>query len=248
MSDAVSSLEQGDIERIAALAKSTESGDHSESERLLDELTRRREATLFHELGHLTRQFHEALNTFRLDSRITTLAEKEFPDAKQRLRHVITMTGESADKSLTAAEESLPICKGLGIQAQAFNQAWGRFTQREMSAEEFRGLSHQMGDFFTQVEEGSDRVANNLNAVILAQDFQDLTGQIISRVITLVDEMELSLVELVRISGGKILVNEDEVKDDKGLKAQGPAVPGVDNDGVVGGQDDVDDLLSSLGF
>ena len=87
----------------------------------------------------------------------------------------------------------------------------------------------------------------------MAQDFQDLTGQIIKRVIQLVEEVEGNLVNLVKISGvqpvdaGEVELSEEE-KRKKAIEAEGPMVPGVDEQEVLSGQDDVDDLLSSLGF
>ncbi len=237
-------------QRIQELARMAEQGNAEGTERLIDELTNMREQSLFNELGKLTRQFHEALNSFRLDARISNLAEKDFPDAKERLRYVITMTNTSADRSLTAAEESLPLCESIGSQAANFKDEWERFTRREMSADEFRTMSGRLIEFFDQISDGSDQLKNNLNEVIMAQDFQDLTGQIITRVISLVDEMEISLVELIRISGQNLAPHaEAEKKEEEDrIKAEGPAVPGLDTEGTVSGQDEVDDLLSSLGF
>ena len=89
----------------------------------------------------------------------------------------------------------------------------------------------------------------------MAQDYQDLTGQIIRRVITLVQDVENSLVELVRITGQRMQPSavaevsaEKEKEKEKDIEACGPAVPGVDKGDIVSSQDDVDDLLSSLGF
>jgi len=90
----------------------------------------------------------------------------------------------------------------------------------------------------------------------MAQEFQDLTGQILRRVITLVQEVEDNLVELIRLSGGEKAEVEPgasaskETKNTEDiLKGVGPQVPGVGDDGgAVSGQDEVDDLLSSLGF
>jgi chemotaxis protein CheZ len=87
---------------------------------------------------------------------------------------------------------------------------------------------------------------NNLNDVLMAQDFQDLTGQIITRVITLVEEVEGNLVELIRLTGDRFAKPVEDKEAD--TVAEGPHVPGVGNKDVVANQDDVDDLLSSLGF
>lgn len=251
MADKPITLDEDFVERVRELSRYVEEGNEAEADRVLDQIAKLRESSLFQELGKLTRQFHEALNNFRLDSRITRFAEKEFPDARERLRHVVTMTAQSADRSLTATEESMPICDSIQDKAEQFKEQWQRFTNREMSADEFRQLSSELNSFFDELGQNSTQLRSNLNEVVMAQDFQDLTGQIIERVITLVDEMEDSLVELIRISGQDLVPNEaakQETEEDK-LKGTGPTIPGVDNaDEVVSGQDEVDDLLSSLGF
>lgn len=237
------------VERVRELSQHVESGNTEEADRILDQIAKLRESSLFQELGKLTREFHNALNNFRLDSRLASFAEKEFPDARERLRHVVNMTAKSADRSLTAAEESMPICDGIETQASELKGQWERFVRREMSAEEFRGLSVRLSAFFDSLGNDASLLRGNLNEVMMAQDFQDLTGQIIERVITLVDEMESSLVDLIRISGQNLREPVEQKKEDV-LKGVGPVVPGVDDaaENVVSGQDEVDDLLSSLGF
>lgn len=247
MADKPITLNEDFVERVRELAQCVEQGNEEEADRLLDQIAKLRESSLFQELGKLTRQFHESLNNFRLDSRIAQFAEKDFPDARERLRHVVNMTAQSADRSLTAAEESMPVCDDIAARAEAFKAQWQRFTNRDMSADEFRKLSGDLNGFFDDLGQNTSQLKNNLNEVVMAQDFQDLTGQIIERVITLVDEMEDSLVELIRISGQELVPGE--VKEEDKLKGTGPSIPGVDDaDNVVSGQDEVDDLLSSLGF
>jgi len=234
------------IDRVRTLAQTIDSGNTEEATRLLDELTSLREKTLFQELGRLTREFHEALQSFRLDSRIASLAAQDFPDARERLNYVVSMTAQSANRTMTAVEESMPICESLEGRAHALKQEWSRFTQRKMSPEEFRDLSRRLGEFLDGVSSDAPKLRANLQEVLMAQDFQDLTGQIIHRVVQLVDEVERNLVDLIRISGQGMAAASEEKKEDR-LAASGPPVPGVDT-GTVTGQDEVDDLLSSLGF
>ncbi len=241
-------------QHVRELAKFVEEGDVEETDRILDKIARLRESTLFQELGKLTREFHNALNSFRLDSRIVSMTEQDFPDARERLRYVVQMTAQSADRSLTAAEEAMPIVSNIEDQAKSLESQWGRFMQRDMSAEEFRQLSSELGGFLGELSSSSEKLKERMTEVVMAQDFQDLTGQIIERVITLVDDMERSLVDLIRISGQNMATQEvvggekEKTKEDH-LKGVGPAVPGVDEaSGLVSGQDEVDDLLSSLGF
>lgn len=250
MAEQIRTLSEDFVEQVRELSRHVDEGNEVEVDRILDQIAKMRETSLFQELGKLTRDFHEALNSFRLDARIANFTEKDFPDARERLRHVVQMTAQSADRSLTAAEEALPICDNIDEKAGEFNQQWARFMRREMDADEFRQLSAGMSDFFASLKSDTATIKTNMNDVIMAQDFQDLTGQIIERVITLVDDMESSLVDLIRISGQKLVAQEGSKKEEVDqLKGTGPAVPGVDvAENIVSGQDEVDDLLSSLGF
>lgn len=246
MSNETSLLNEDYIARVRNLADSIERGNDEEASRILDELTSLREQSLFQELGRLTREFHEALQSFRLDSRIANLASEEFPNARERLKHVVSMTAQSADRTMSAVEGSMPICEAMEARAQGLKEEWGRFTKRKMSADEFRDLSRRLAEFLDAVGSDSVTLRNNLQEVLMAQDFQDLTGQIIQRVVKLVDEVESNLVELIRISGQNLRPVAEKKEEDR-IAASGPPVPGVDK-GTVAGQDEVDDLLSSLGF
>lgn len=237
--------------RVRELAEQLETGNEAEAGRLLDELTKLRENSLFQELGKLTREFHEALQAFRLDSRIASIAEKDFPDARERLKYVITMTAQSADRSLTAVEESMPVCTRLESEAAELHEQWQRFLHRKLDAAEFRALSARVAAYLASVGGDTAKLKEALNEITMAQDFQDLTGQIIKRVIGLVDDLEANLVELVRISGQNLLPPGKRKEPDleEGVGVHGPPVPGVDDVAeLVSGQDEVDDLLSSLGF
>ncbi|HKJ77450.1 MAG TPA: protein phosphatase CheZ [Gammaproteobacteria bacterium] len=258
MADEKQELDSDHLEQARALVAQLEEGKEEEAARLLDELTKQREESLFTELGKLTRQLHEALNSFRVDSRIAEVAEHEFPDARERLKYVITMTEQAAGKTLDAVEGSMPLCDELEQRASGLQEEWGRFTRRELDAEGFRSLSRDVETFLGEVVDGAPRLRGSLQEVLMAQDFQDMTGQIIKRVISLVEDVEESLVELVRISGQNLMpeaVKEGPKKEEEekekaaaaGIEATGPAVPGVDAE-TVSGQDEVDDLLSSLGF
>lgn len=235
-----------DLERARELVQQIEAGNEAEAGRILDELTFTRQANLFNEVGKLTRELHDALNGFRLDSRITDLAAKEIPDAKERLKYVISKTEEAADRTLTAVEDSIPLCEGIDARAGELRQEWERFTRREMNAAEFRELSRKVADFLGFLSGESLKLKNNLNDVLMAQDFQDLTGQVIRRVITLVADVEDNLVNMVRVSG-QSMAHPAPSKKEK-TAAEGPQVPGLGHADAVSGQDEVDDLLSSLGF
>jgi len=239
-----------------SLVSELESGNVAGAEQLIDELGRVREQSLFRELGKMTRQLHDSLISFAVDSRMQSMAESDIPDAKARLNHVIAMTEESANKTLTAVEGTLPIAELLQNRANHLQLKWERFRNKDMNVDEFRDMSREIDDFLTATCDNAGRIHGNLSDVMMAQGFQDLTGQIIRRVITLVQEVEDNLVELIRLSGSiDAEINDSKASgkdadlDEELMQGMGPAVPGVVATGEsVTGQDEVDDLLSSLGF
>ena len=230
------------------LVESLEAGDIDSVRQIMDEIASLRESDLFCEMGKLTRELHDSLNTFKLDTKLSGLAESEIPDAKERLNHVITMTEEAADKTLTAVEEAIPLSDEIKANALELKSRWEKFKDRKLSVEEFRELSKDLDKFFPQIAEGSVILNDKLNEILMAQGFQDLTGQIIRRVITLVQDVEQGLVDLIKMSGVPE-ASKKESKEGLDTTAEGPVIPGVDHTSeTVDGQDDVDDLLSSLGF
>ncbi len=237
------------LARARALVAALEQGDEQEADRVLDEIGRVRQSVLFQEIGHLTRQLHDALTAFTLDSRLAQLTEQEIPDARERLNYVIAMTEQAANTTLNVVDEVLPMVADLSEKTASLSQRWQRFLQRQMPYDEFRELSRDITAFLGSLDEGLQRVQGQLNEVLMAQSFQDLTGQIIRRVIELVQQVEQSLLQLIRFAAqqkGETTSNKKEPA--KGVEAAGPVVPGVDKAEALNSQDDVDELLSSLGF
>jgi chemotaxis protein CheZ len=234
------------IAQVRELLAHLESGDETETGRILGDIARTHDTGLFQDVGRLTRELHEALNAFRYDTRLTNLANVDIPDAKERLNYVITMTDQAATRTLSAVEESNPVCDELRSRAGEIGARWRRFMGRELEVAEFRRLCAQIGEFLPWVDASAARIGGNLSEVLMAQGFQDLTGQIIQRVIRLVEEVEQNLVNLVRISGQKLVPAAESPKPAGEL--EGPQIPGKRRADTVSGQDEVDSLLSSLGF
>lgn len=226
-----------------SLVTSLEKGNAEEVEHVINSLTSQQESMLFQEVGKLTRQLHDSLSIFALDERFPDLAENRIPNARERLNFVIQKTEESAHRTLNAVEEALPIAKELEENGKAMRNDWAKFTRREMDAEEFRQMSKRIVNFLEVVEQDAKDLNTGLSDVMMAQDFQDITGQIIRQVIELVQDMEESLVSVIRKTG-----TATKAADEKNIVAEGPQVNQEDNPDVMSGQDEVDDLLSSLGF
>jgi chemotaxis protein CheZ len=202
---------------------------------------------LLAQLQDLTGNLQTALDRFRLDSRLTRLAEKEVPDARERLQHVLKLTEQAAHRTLDLVEESCPPADRTAREAAALAEPWARFRAGTITVSDYCDLISRIDKFLIVSRADSDTVRANLNAVLLAQDYQDLTGQIIRGVVTLVCEVEVVLVDLSRLAGAENGVTGPTAEEL--ARGTGPVVPGVaQGAAVVNGQADIDALLSDLGM
>ena len=130
---------------------------------------------------------------------------------------------------------------------------WQKLRRREMAPAEFRELYARIDTFFVTLNTDAGAMYDNLSEILLAQDFQDLTGQVIQKVTTLVKEVEEHLLSLVVMAShvDQMTGTVHELEEREKISAEqgvGPQIKAEEREDVVSGQDDVDDLLSSLGF
>jgi len=239
------------LELARRLVAELEADDETMASNTIAELTASdsNPGDLFQEVGRLTRELHEAINGFVLDTTMAEMVQVDMPDATERLQYVIETTETAAHQTLTAIEEALPVSERLKAKAEHLNQQWGRFLQREMKVDDFKALSGELSEFLQNTAQDSNELHDKMNEIMMAQGFQDITGQIIKKVIKLVQDVESRLIHLVKLAGNAhTSKNDDEIRKQKMAEENGPVVPGVTQAQVVSGQDDVDDLLSSLGF
>ncbi|MCL1036516.1 protein phosphatase CheZ [Shewanella corallii] len=235
------------LEDAQRLVELLSAGEQEQADELFREMASPLQKDLFDEVGKLTRQLHSALVDFQVDSKLQELAQSELPDAKERLNFVIDMTENAANKTMDAVEECLPLADALAVNVQQVQPSWDKLMRRDLDIAEFKSLCHDVQQFIQRTEQDSLRVKDLLNEILLAQDFQDLTGQMIRRVIQLVKDVETNLVSLLTVFGD-IPHLESEPEKPSGIEAEGPIMNAEMREDVVAGQDEVDDLLSSLGF
>lgn len=246
--------------RAIKLLDQLEKGSFSDISAAIVDLNETRDKSIYREVGKLTRGLHDAITNFDVDATQTPSAEdheSKMTNAQDRLDYVIKLTQSSANKTMDMVEEGIPIASQIGEKAKELREDWGRLIRREMAPSEFRDLYHRIDEFLEYSANSSESLNEKLNAILLAQDFQDLTGQVIKKVITLVQEVEERLVVLMRVAGHVeqltgIVRSPDtditQISPTLDSTAEGPQVNAEKRDDVVSGQDDVDDLLSSLGF
>lgn len=242
------------------LMENLQSDNLDAASELIHSMVEARDKHIFTTVGQLTRALHNAIVNFNVDGDLESVPpeinQSEIRDASSRLNYVINMTQQAADKTMDKVEAIAPIAMNLGQEASRLRSEWHKLKRRELSKEEFKSLYNQMGEFLEQMDEGTQQLNKSLQDIILEQGFQDLTGQVLRKVIALVTDVENELVNLMRIAGQVEQVTglasaevDKELREnvDKRLP-EGPQIHADKREDVVSGQDDVDDLLSSLGF
>ncbi|MBD3585314.1 protein phosphatase CheZ [Salinimonas sp. HHU 13199] len=239
------------LEEARQLVTYLEQGDNDSAHALLEAVSMKESIELFAEVGKLTRQLHDALNNFQLDERIVGLANDDIPDAQTRLTYVIEETEKAANTTMDAVEASMPIAESLSQRIDTIMPEWKKLMTRQIELGEFKALCGDLDKLLNDASSESDRLTALLTEVLMAQGYQDLTGQVIRRVIELVKEVEDSLVNMLTMFGepdGDTPAPQTQKKESGKVDAEGPIMNAEERDDVVKGQDDVDDLLSSLGF
>jgi chemotaxis protein CheZ len=191
-------------------------------------------AAVFRRLGVMTRQLHDALRELGVMPQLQHAAEG-LPDARSRLNYVVEKTAAAADKVLDAVDEVKSLNADVSASARALVQRLDDPAQTSPSDVEVR-------EALRAIEERAARADARLTDIMLAQDFHDLTGQVVARVVTLANELESSLVKLlVEVAPESAVVPSERVLD-------GPVVDQKGRSDVAVDQTQVDDLLASLGF
>ncbi|WP_041194183.1 protein phosphatase CheZ [Candidatus Symbiobacter mobilis] len=193
-------------------------------------------------LGSLTRQLHDSLNGLGLTDKVRTWAG-ELPDAKSRLSYIARLTGEAAEKVLNSVDQAKVHHDHIAEETRRI----GALLAADPAAAVAQG---HVAQFVAEVDRTSREIDQNLTDIMMAQDFHDLTGQVITRVVSLAANIEEQLVQLLIVTAppeaqgipAQLLAKSTEHALD------GPVVNAANRTDVVQGQSEVDDLLASLGF
>lgn len=239
------------LDQAKLLVQHLEAGDVESANDIIHTITLEESAELFSEVGKLTRQLHNSLATFQLDDRINGMMTTDMPDARSRLEYVILETEKAANSTMDAVERSMPIAEQLNGRLASIMPEWRKLMSRQIELGEFKHLCITLDQLLTDATDDSKTLNNMLTEVLMAQGYQDLTGQVIRRVIELVKEVEDHLVGMLANFGDHEHHRDKSqpiAKSGDNVKAEGPIIDAANRDDVVNNQDDVDDLLSSLGF
>ena len=197
---------------------------------------------VINKIGHMTRALHDTLRELGYDKNVAK-ATSAIPDARARLSYVATLTQQAAERVLTATEVAQPIVGKIGDESQRLAGEWQKLFDRQMNPDQFRELAIKTHAFLQEVPKQTRATSAQLTEIMMAQDFQDLTGQVIKKIVEVTQKMEQQLLEL--------LVENVPPSADSDASAgllNGPVIDATGRTDVVTTQDQVDDLLESLGF
>ena len=201
----------------------------------------------FARLGSITREMHEALSVLGANQ-LHNIVE-EIPNARDRLAYVGKMTEDAANKVLNLVEEAKPACDDLAKRGDELGAALTRLAQSaDYSDEKAKGLLVTCGKFAHSTAQFSSKQAEVLSDIMMAQDFQDLSGQVIKKVIDIITRTEMQLVQLLIDSSPEAVVNTKAAATEGTVSVDDHVLEGPQTADNALKQDDVDDLLASLGF
>jgi chemotaxis protein CheZ len=170
-------------------------------------------------------------------------AARQIPDARQRLTYIAQMTEQAASRVLNATDIAKPLQDQLLAQAESMGGRWERMFANQLSVDEFKALAADTRAFFQQAPGHLRKTNEQLLDIMMAQDFQDLTGQVIRKVVDLVQGLEGQLLQVLI----EAMPQERKVEVPAGLM-NGPVISTEGRPDVVASQNQVDELLESLGF
>lgn len=224
-----------------------EQGSVTSANEMLEDISRQMQLEIFDEVGKLTRQLHNSVVDFSLDEVFSSLVSSSLPDAKDRLLYVVDMTAQAATKTMDAVDDCIPLAQKHRVKVTEILPSWQRLKDCKIKFEEFLLLREKLDSYFSESVTDAELLHTKLNDILMAQDYQDLTGQVLYKITDLVKEVEENLISLLKVFGQ----HQEEIvveRINNCTEADGPVVPAAKQHDVVSGQDEVDDLLSSLGF
>lgn len=209
------------LELANQLVAALQANDQQSAQSLTLQLAHQTEQNLYQEVAKLADNLHNTLDELE-HMPLLMQTKHDIPDATERLQYVLDTIEEASNKTLTSAENSMAILEQMEAQSSSDSQSMQNLVKA---------------------------LTSELNEIMLAQSFQDLTGQVLNRVILIISSLEQSLVALIEKSGYDVNTIPDRKEDDAELKnGVGPNVTHKAKKESVSEQDDVDNLLADLGI
>ena len=199
---------------------------------------------LFDRLGHIVRQLHDSLRELGYDRSLSDIAT-EVTDATDRLEYIATLTEQAANKVLNSIDEAMPVQDQMIARARDVDTRWAALFDGRLGVDEFKLLAQDTRGFAADAIQTGEAEKARLMQIMMAQDFQDITGQIIKKVVNITQKLERELAQLLVDTAPQTHKGREKEKEKEKVVdlLAGPAAPAS-----AMAQTDVDDLLADLGF
>ncbi|MEO6148410.1 MAG: protein phosphatase CheZ [Sulfuriferula sp.] len=195
-------------------------------------------------IGQMTRSLHENLRELGFD-KVLEKATHDIPDVRERLNYVARMTEQAAQRVLNATDAAIPLQERIDEGAGEVFDGWQAVLKAPFSEPAYRDMATLTMQCLVDMRLDTNATKQQLLDIMMAQDFQDLTGQVIRKVTELAHHLEQQLVQLLIDYAPPSVEMRREANN--GL-LNGPQINPTGNSEVVADQGQVDDLLDSLGF
>ncbi len=202
-----------------------------------------KQEAVFNRIGHMARTLHDTLGQLGYD-KLVEQTVTALPDAKDRLAYVANLTEQAACRVLKATDIAGPLVDDIENGAAALGERWDKAFANQLGVVEFKQLAEETRAYLKDQLPTKTRATHaQLTEIMMAQDFQDLTGQVIKKVVALAQDLEAGLM-------GALLdvLPETRRTEEVASLMNGPVVNAEGRTDVVVNQEQVDDLLDSLGF
>lgn len=198
---------------------------------------------VFNRIGHMARTLHDTLGQLGYD-KVLEKTVSALPDAKDRLAYVANLTEQAACRVLNATDIASPLVDDIENRSRALGAGWDKVFANQLGPDAFKQLASETRIFLNeQLPQKTQATHAQLTEIMMAQDFQDLTGQVIKKIVALAQELEAGLMTVLLE-----VVPETKRTEEVTSLMNGPVVNAEGRTDVVVNQEQVDDLLDSLGF
>ena len=206
---------------------------------------------LIDRIGHLTRALNESMRELGLDREVEKAADA-IPDARDRLNYIATMTEQAAETALSSIEVAQPLQSEIENRAVKLDERWQSWFESPIELADARELVRDTRSYLQWVPEQTQATSAQLHDIMMAQDFQDLTGQVIKKLVVVIRDIEKQLIDVLLqyLPEDRVRGREAELRDkngENGSLLNGPQIQTEGNADIVTDQSQVDDLLDSLG-
>ncbi|MES1938647.1 chemotaxis regulator CheZ [Salinisphaera sp. T5B8] len=207
---------------------------------------------LIDRIGQLTRALNESMRELGLDREVEKAADA-IPDARDRLNYIASMTEQAAETALSSIEVAQPLQTEIENRAVKLDGRWQTWFDAPIELADARELVRDTRSYLQWVPQQTQATQGQLHDIMMAQDFQDLTGQVIKKLVVVIRDIEKQLIDVLLqyLPEDRVRGREAELREKKGENSSllnGPQIQTEGNTEIVTDQAQVDDLLDSLGF